>query len=138
MQEHKAWFELAEQNLITSTIILEAKEPVIPSALYHTFTCIELSLKGYLLYNYQSFGKSWDLLRSLEVCGSLDREFASLKSAITQVNSYNLSICYPASTVKIPKTNGAKKCIQHAKKVLTFVKKRTKALVDLKGRRITY
>ena len=138
MQDITVWFELAEPNLKTSTIILAAEDPVISAALFHTFTCIEQSLKGYLLYNYRSFGKSWDLLRSLEACASLDKEFTSLKKEIAQVNPYNQSICYPTSSVRTPKPTKAKKLLEHATNVLTFVKKKAQKPADMKGRRVTY
>ncbi len=138
MQEHKVWIKLAEEHLQSSTIILEAEEPIVPTGLYHAFSCIEMSLKGYLLFRYRSFGKSWDLIKTLEACSIVDRDFETLRKAVTPVNAFDQSSCYPTSRVHIPKPTEAQKHLRCAARVLKFVKKKAKRAVDITERRIAF
>jgi HEPN domain-containing protein len=118
MHEHEKWLAIAREDLGMAKLALSAE--YFSSATYHCQQCAEKSLKGYLSFKSVSIIKTHDLIKLLEQCMQLDRDFQKLYPAIRILNPFSTKFRYPAD-FDIPDSNKALQAIQYAANVINFV-----------------
>ena len=118
---HEAWLRIAREDL-------RSAKGLFPLDLFSNVTincqqAAEKSLKAYLVFKRQSIAKTHDLLRLLELCMAIDKNFERLFEAADHLNPFSVKFRYPTE-FDIPDSADAERAIQQAQKIVTFVVRR--------------
>jgi len=121
MLEHEQWLRIAKEDLAVAKILL--KEEFFSSVTYHSQQAAEKSLKAFLAFKSRPIIKTHNLLKLIELCIAIDREFQKLFDAADYVNPFSTKFRYP-DEFSIPDFKDAELAIKHAQNIMAFVVKK--------------
>ncbi|CAN5146524.1 hypothetical protein BH23CHL1_BH23CHL1_17780 [soil metagenome] len=95
--------------------------------MFHSQQCAEKSLKGFLLWHEQRFGKIHDIAILVSSCEKIDPEFALLAPA-AELSDYAVDFRYPGHIPPTPEQ--ADEALRLARLVLSMVAKKIPTTVN--------
>jgi len=116
----KEWFGMAEGDYISAKVVLREKG-------YYGTSCflaqqiVEKYLKGYLVASGKEILKIHDLIKLLNECREVDKDFLELEKEVIYLNDYYIETRYPMDFPIDYKKNDAKKAVESAERVINFV-----------------
>ena len=118
MQNHEHWLLIALEDLNSAKhLFLQA----FTTTLFHVQQCAEKSLKAYLISQNQPIVKTHDLVKLIDVCLKLNRQFEILRQTAADLNPYETAGRYPDNTFKKPKQEKIQVLIEQSEYVFNFV-----------------
>ena len=94
MREHEHWLLIAKEDLASAKIL--SNTPFM-TALFHIQQCAEKALKAYMVFKKNSFTKTHDLGRLIDICMEMDEDFETLRFIAAVLTPYETAGRYPAS-----------------------------------------
>lgn len=120
MDIFEEWLFKAEEDIRLSELAFKI-DPSIGIAIFHTQQCAEKSLKAFLAYKNKPLEKTHNLLKLLELCSEVNKQFLSLQEDLEILNPFSTEFRYPGMELS-PRYEDMGDAIQRARKVLSFVK----------------
>ena len=115
------WIRLAEMDLSTANHMFKTFHPKpLEIVCFHSQQAAEKMLKCYLVSHEIEPPKTHDMQVLLEMCIEIDNEFDDIYTEATVLTNYAVRFRYPAELELIEQD--AEKAIEHAEKVMAFVK----------------
>lgn len=121
MLEHERWLKIVKEDLAAAKVLLKAE--LFSSVAYHSQQAAEKSLKAFLVFKNRPVIKTHDLLKLLELCIAIDRDFQKFCDAADYVNPFSTKFRYP-DEYSIPDFEVAKLAIKNAQSIMVFVVKK--------------
>jgi HEPN domain-containing protein len=121
MPKPEDWLRFAEYDLRTATLIVNADEGLLSTALYHVQQCAEKALKGYLLFKQIPTKKTHDIVGLAQLCANIDPDFIAILSDAADVNPYSTSTRYPDDFYVFPSLDTTRILIDKANKIYQLV-----------------
>lgn len=122
MQNHELWLKIANEDLCSAKALLRLN--FLSNASYLCEQSAEKSLKAYLVFKKQSVVKTHDLLKLLENCMQLDRDFECLLEAADFLNPFSTKFRYPSEYDDIPVTADIELAVKYAHKIINLIKRK--------------
>lgn len=117
----QAWFDSADEDLLTVDTLLKHEPRATSSICFHSQQLAEKALKAYLSTHEKHIERTHDLTRLIDLCAELDPEFASLEEIGDTISAYAVEVRYPDDWHPIS-LNKAKDAFSKAKRIYDFVK----------------
>ena len=95
-------------------------EPYLDTAIYHCQQCAEKAIKGWLVYNDQSFEKTHDLRLLVTLASEIEPKFTEWFDVAEQVSPYATAYRYPGETLE-PTEDEFQQAFKAANKFYDFV-----------------
>ena len=124
MLEHERWLMIVKEDLAVAKLLLKGE--YFSSVTYHSQQAAEKALKAFLVFKDRPIIKTHNLLKLLELCIAIDRDFQKQLDAADYVNPFSTKFRYP-DEFSIPDLQAAKLAIKHAQSIVTFVNKKIAA-----------
>lgn len=123
MQKHEHWLMIAKEDLDSAKHL-----NTVPfmTALFHIQQCAEKALKAYLVFKKDSVIKTHDLVRLVDICMEMDKEFESLRLFAAILTPYQTAGRYPATDFVRLSIDEIQEIITQSEFILTFVAYRLK------------
>jgi HEPN domain-containing protein len=102
VEETRAWLLRAAEDLQAAERLLEGDTPLSGPALYHCQQAAEKSLKGFLLWHGQPFGKTHDLGQLGSMCAQIDSELEPSLRPAAGLTEYAWRYRYPGEPLQAP------------------------------------
>jgi len=116
------WIQKAEQDFSSADVLLHAGEAPLPdTACFHCQQCAEKYLKAYLQEHQIEFERRHDLMPLLDLCASLEVDFAAIKSDLQTLDRYAVIVRYPGITLDAEISESA---LDAAERVRNFIRKK--------------
>lgn len=116
------WVQKAEQDFSSADVLLHAGETPLPdTACFHCQQCAEKYLKAYLQEHQIEFERRHDLMPLLDLCASLEADFAAIKSDLQTLDRYAVIVRYPGITLD---AEIAESALDAAERVRNFIRKK--------------
>jgi HEPN domain-containing protein len=121
MQKHEHWLAIAQEDLASAKHL-----NIVPfmTALFHIQQCAEKALKAYLVFKKDSIMKTHDLVRLVDVCVEMDREFESLRIFAAILTPLETAGRYPTTDFVKLNMNEVGEIIEQSEFILNFVTNR--------------
>lgn len=119
MCKHKPWLLIAQEDLDSAKHLF-----LVPfmTTLFHIQQCVEKSLKAYLIYKNMSVIKTHDLVKLIDICSGLDKQFEMLRPIAIMLNPYETGGRYPDDSFKKPSEEEIQNFIKQSEYVCNFVR----------------
>jgi len=95
-----SWLQKARGDLRCAEIDLAALPPATEDALFHCQQAVEKSLKAFLVWHDEPFGRSHDLGRLGKRAAGLDPTLEPLVEQVVELTKYAWILRYPGSPVR--------------------------------------
>ena len=116
------WVQKAEQDFSSADVLLHAGEVPLPdTACFHCQQCAEKYLKAYLQEHQIEFERRHNLMPLLDLCVSLEADFATIKSDLQTLDRYAVIVRYPGITLD---AEIAESALDAAERVRKFIRKK--------------
>ena len=116
------WVQKAEQDFSSADVLLHAGEVPLPdTACFHCQQCAEKYLKAYLQEHQIEFERRHNLMPLLDLCVSLEADFATIKSNLQTLDRYAVIVRYPGITLD---AEIAESALDAAERVRKFIRKK--------------
>ncbi len=99
VEETRAWFGKAQDDLRAALVDTEAQPPLLEDALFHCQQAVEKAMKGYLTWHDRPFRKTHSLGELGVICVELDRSLESLLRRAASLSEYATIYRYPGEAV---------------------------------------
>ncbi len=96
----RKWLAKARRDLLSAKRLARGSEPYLDTAIYHCQQCAEKAIKGWLVYNDQSFEKTHDLRLLVTLASEIEPGFTEWFDAAEQVSPYATAYRYPGETLE--------------------------------------
>ena len=113
------WILKAQNDLKSAEILYRENGPT-DSLCFHCHQMVEKMLKSFLVFRKEEFPKIHDLIRLLNLCQELDRNFESLIEQVSFLNRYYIETRYP-SEVMVYSREECKEALENANKLFQFI-----------------
>jgi HEPN domain-containing protein len=90
----REWLTKAQDDEQAASLALGTEPKLLEISMFHSQQCAEKSLKGFLLWHEQRFGKIHNIAILVSSCENIDPEFASLAPA-AELSDYAVDFRYP-------------------------------------------
>ena len=120
MKIHEKWLIKAENDLKSAKKLMEGKNYISDTAIYHCQQCAEKALKAFLLYNQKEIKKTHDLELLIELCIEIDNEFDELYDFAVTLAPYSTLFRYPGEVIE-PEKKDVYDAINKAERIYNFV-----------------
>lgn len=118
------WIAKAESDHHSAEVLLfQIEVPEIDTGCFHCQQCAEKYIKAYLTEKDIDFPRNHDLIRLLNLCIKVDKDFEKIRDNLRQLEDYAVIIRYPGLTVPLEM---AEEAYENASKVRAFVRKKLK------------
>jgi len=114
------WLRKARQDLFSAVWLLESPDQLYSSAGFHSQQAAEKSLKAYLTWSDQPFGKMHSIVALVALCLPLDPQFENLRSAAVTLTPLAVALRYPGDLPELSREE-ALTTLELANQVWTFV-----------------
>ena len=114
------WWMKSRRDLLSAKRLAGGAQPYLDTAIYHCQQAIEKALKGWLIYQDQSFGKTHDLRLLATQASEVDPAFTDWIDMIVQVSPYATAYRYPDEILE-PTSKEYRQAFQAASKFHEFV-----------------
>lgn len=94
MHGHKHWLSIAQEDLASAKLL--SNEPFM-TALFHIQQCAEKALKAYIVLKKNSFIKTHDLGKLVDISMEIDEDFETLRLLAAVLTPYETAGRYPSS-----------------------------------------
>lgn len=118
MREHEHWLLIAQEDLTSAKIL--SQTPLM-TALFHIQQCAEKALKAYIVLKKDSFTKTHDLGRLIDICMEMDENFETLRFLAAVLTPYETAGRYPSSDFIRLNVEEIEKIIKQAEFIFNFV-----------------
>ena len=88
----RKWLTKARRDLLSAKRLARGQEPYLDTAIYHCQQTVEKSVKGWLVYNDQSFEKTHDLRLLVTPASEIEPKFADWFEVAEQVSPYATAV----------------------------------------------
>jgi Uncharacterized conserved protein related to C-terminal domain of eukaryotic chaperone, SACSIN len=95
LSEPYRWFEYAQNDFDTATILADQLKPKFEIVCYHCQQCAEKMLKGYIAFKGGKLQKIHDLVVLCENCSSYDSDFEKILEHCSDLTIYASEVRYP-------------------------------------------
>ena len=95
----RKWLTKARRDLLSAKRLARGKEPYLDTAIYHCQQTVEKSVKGWLVYNDQSFEKTPDLRLLVTQASEVEPKFADWFEVAEQISPYATAYRYPGEVL---------------------------------------
>jgi HEPN domain-containing protein len=95
LSEPYRWFEYAQNDFDTATILADQLKPKFEIVCYHCQQCAEKMLKGYIAFKGGKLQKIHDLVVLCEHCSSYDSDFEKILEHCSDLTIYASEVRYP-------------------------------------------
>ncbi len=113
------WIFKAQNDLKTAEILLKENGPT-DSICFHCHQTVEKTLKAFLISKKNKFPKIHDLIRLLNLCKEINKDFEELTREVSFLNRYYVETRYP-SEVAIYSKDECKKALEATQKANQFI-----------------
>ena len=121
MHGHEEWLRIAKEDLLAAKALVKVE--LFSAVVYHCKQSSEKLLKAYLVFKKQPVIKTHDLIKLLELCMTLDRNFKEKFDAANYINPFSSKFRYP-SEFEVPDLEEAQLTIKHTESMMRFVLKK--------------
>lgn len=94
------WLMKSRRDLLSAKRLARGAEPYFDTAIYHCQQSVEKAVKGWLVYNDQSFEKSHDLRLLVTQASEVDSKFTTWLDIAVQVSPYATAYRYPGEVLE--------------------------------------
>jgi len=123
MREYEHWLLIAQEDLASAKHL--NKMPFM-TALFHVQQCAEKALKAYMVFKKNSFTRTHDLVRLLDICMEMDEDFETLRFLAAVLTPYETAGRYPSSDFVRLSIKEIEEIIKQSEFILNFVLYRIK------------
>lgn len=88
------WIMKARRDLLSAKRLARSNDPYLDTAIYHCQQTVEKAVKGWLIYNDQSFEKTHDLRLLVAQASEVEDNFADWFDVADQVSPYATAYRY--------------------------------------------
>jgi len=110
-EEVKAWLHKAASDLLAARILIEHSTLALGPAAFHCQQAVEKALKAFLVYKGVLFDRVHNLVYLLDLCETIEPDFAALRDAAERLTPYAVEVRYPGDILELP--------VQEAQQALT-------------------
>ncbi len=122
----KNWIIKAENDFKIGKDEMETDKPVTDMVCFHMQQCAEKYLKAFLIFNGKEIRKTHDISEIINQCKKIDPSFSDLLEITADIlTQYAIEIRY-GEMFYFPSVEEARKAIEIAEKVKSFVLKKLK------------
>lgn len=100
-EEVKAWLYRAGSDLLAARILIEHSALALGPAAFHCQQAAEKALKAFLVYKGVLFDRVHNLVYLLDLCETIEPDFAALRDAAERLTPYAVEVRYPGDTLEI-------------------------------------
>ena len=122
--EIKAWLHKANSDLFAAQILVEHSTLALGPAAFHCQQTAEKAFKAFLIFKAVPFDRVHNLVYLLDLCETVEPDFATLHKAAESLTPYAVEIRYPGDSLEIS-LEEAHQALTAAKaiwdKVLSFI-----------------
>lgn len=86
-------------GLLSAKCLARGREPYLDTGIYHCQQAVEKSVKGWLVYNDQSFEKTHDLRLLVTQASEAEPKFADWFDVAEQISPYATAYRYPGEVL---------------------------------------
>ncbi len=94
MHGHKHWLLIAQEDLASAKLL--SNEPFM-TALFHIQQCAEKALKAYMVSKKNSFIRTHDLNRLVDICMEINADFETIRFFAAVLTPYETAGRYPTT-----------------------------------------
>lgn len=120
MKPHEEWLFKAEQDLRSAELLLNAAEPVLDIAIYHTQQCAEKSLKAYLSLKECMIDRTHNLDLLVMQCIPFNPRFSDIREELLFLMPFATAYRYPEGDL-LPSRNKTEEALKMARHVFSFI-----------------
>ena len=114
------WLMKARRDLLSAKRLARGSDPYLDTAIYHCQQAVEKAVKGWLVYNDQSFEKTHDLRLLVTLASEVEPKFADWFNIAEQISPYATAYRYPGEVLE-PDTDEFYQTFQAASKMYNFI-----------------
>ncbi len=114
------WIMKARRDLLSAKRLARGSDPYLDTAIYHCQQTVEKAVKGWLVYNDQTFEKSHDLRLLVAQASEVEPKFGDWFDIADQVSPYATAYRYPGEALE-PDVDEFNQAFQAASKFYNFV-----------------
>ena len=118
-----SWLRKARQDLLSAFWLLESPDQLYSSARFHSQQAAEKSLKAYLTWFDQPFGKMHSIVALVALCLPFDPLFENLRTAAVTLTPLAVGLRYPGDLPELSREE-ALHSLELANQVWNFVMER--------------
>ncbi len=123
MRTHEPWLLIAQEDLDSAKHL--SSVPFM-TMLFHVQQCAEKSFKAYLIFKNRELVKTHDLIKLVVQCMEFEKDFETLRSFASDLNTYETTGRYPDDHFKRPDQEKMKHLIKQSESVLNYVRRQIK------------
>lgn len=94
------WIIKARHDLLSAKRLAHGSDPYLDTVIYHCQQTVEKAVKGWLVYNDQSFEKTHDLRLLMAQASEVESRFADWFDVADQVSPYATAYRYPGEMLE--------------------------------------
>ncbi len=118
MREHEHWHLIALEDLDSAKHLFLRS---FMTTLFHAQQCAEKALKSYIILKKGSVKRTHDLIRLVEICMEIDKDFEVLRSIVAELNPYETAGRYPDNSFKKPSQEQIQTFIDQSEFIFNFI-----------------
>lgn len=118
MREYEHWRLIALEDLDSAKHLFLGS---FITTLFHAQQCAEKALKSYVVLKKGSVKKTHDLIRLVDICMEVDKNFEALRPLAAELNSYETAGRYPDNSFKKPNQERIQDLIAQSEYIFNFV-----------------
>jgi len=118
MREHEHWLLIAQEDLASAKHL--STVPFM-TALFHIQQCAEKALKAYIVFKKNSFTKTHDLGRLIDICMEMDEDFETLRFFAAVLTPYEIAGRYPTTDFVRLSIKEIEQIIEQSEFIFNFV-----------------
>jgi len=99
--EIKAWLNKANSDLFAAQILVEHSTLALGPAAFHCQQTAEKAFKAFLIFKAVPFDRVHNLVYLLDLCETVEPDFAALRKAAESLTPYAVEIRYPGDSLEI-------------------------------------
>lgn len=122
-QAVKAWMKKAEDDLRSARVVIDAKPPLIESALFHSQQAVEKAMKAFLTAHDTPFRKTHNLDELAGQCEKIDNTLKTIFDSARDLTVFAWEFRYPGDG-EPPPEEVAHDAIEQAQTVIKTVRSR--------------
>ena len=127
----REWLQKADEDFEFARVNLQERKPFHAQICFHFHQAAEKYLKAYIIAHELEFLKIHDLSMLLKICLSQDLSFEQLWDGCEYLNAFYIEARYPVHWPTNFSYEEAKKSLQYAERIRSFIKARLSKLIQM-------
>jgi HEPN domain-containing protein len=127
----REWLQKAEEDFEFALVNLQERKPFYAQICFHFHQAAEKYLKAYIIAHELEFPRIHDLSMLSKICLSKDPTFKHLREACEYLNAFYVETRYPVHWPTNFSYEEAKKSLQYAERIRSFLKARLSKLIQM-------